>query len=58
MTEMDERDRRYEQRFRSIEDALKILADRERNFFSRGMGYVVTALSSVALIVSIMDKIK
>lgn len=53
-----ERDKRYEQRFKSIEDVLKILVERERNFFSRGMGYATTALAVVALVISIMDKMK
>lgn len=32
--------------------------DRERNFLSKGMGYVVGALSAAALLLSIADKIK
>lgn len=34
------------------------MLDRERQFFSKGMGYVVGALSALALIVTILDKIK
>lgn len=32
--------------------------DRERNFLSKGMGYVVGALSAVALFISIADKVR
>lgn len=32
--------------------------DRERNFLSKGMGYVIGALSAIALLLTIMDKIK
>ncbi len=31
--------------------------DRERNFLSKGMGYVVAALSTIALILTIASKI-
>jgi len=31
--------------------------DRERNFLSKGMGYVVGALSAVALILTVADRI-
>lgn len=34
------------------------MLDRERAFFSKGMGYVVGALSILALLLTIMDKIK
>ncbi len=34
------------------------MTDRERNFLSRGMGYVVGALSVVAMIITIADKLK
>lgn len=32
--------------------------DRERNFLSKGMGYVVGALSAIALILTIFNQIK
>ncbi len=32
--------------------------DRERNFLSKGMGYVVGALSAIALFLAIVDKFK
>lgn len=34
------------------------MTDRERNFLSKGMGYVVGALSAIALILTIADKFK
>lgn len=34
------------------------MMDRERTFFSKGMGYVTGALSSISLLLVIMDKIK
>lgn len=34
------------------------MLDRERTFFSKGMGYVVGALSVVALLLTILDKLK
>lgn len=32
--------------------------DRERNFLSKGMGYVIGALSTIAVLLTIMEKIK
>jgi hypothetical protein len=73
---MNERDRRYEQRFSSQEEAVRVyketsdkwqaaanewrgaMTDRERNFLSKGMGYVVGALSAIALILTIADKFR
>lgn len=73
---MDERDRRYEQRFNAQEEAVKVyketsdkwqasanewrgaMTDRERNFLSKSMGYVVGALSAIALVLTIADKIR
>lgn len=34
------------------------MTDRERNFFSKGMGYVVGALSAAAMLLTVLDKIK
>jgi len=73
---MNERDKRYEQRFASQEEAVRVyketsdkwqaaanewrgaMTDRERNFLSKGMGYVVAALSAIALILTIADKFR
>ncbi len=72
---MNERDRRYEERFIASETARKIyedsadkwrlaanewrgaMTDRERNFISRGMGYVLTVLSMVAIVVALAEKL-
>lgn len=34
------------------------MLDRERNFFSKGMGYVVAALGGISLIITILGKVK
>lgn len=34
------------------------MLDRERNFFSKGMGYVIAAMAFISLLLTILDKMR
>lgn len=72
---MNERDKRYNERFLSQQEAIKVaqdntkawqaasnewraaMTDREINFFSKTMGNVLIVMSSVAVVITILDKV-